>query len=223
MIVAIDGPAAAGKSTVARKLAERLGFIHLNSGALYRGVTLLALRNGVPLEDESALAELARQAEMGFTVEGRFLLNGADESDAIRTPEVDAAVSKVSVWKAVRLAVTAHQRRIAKQGNTVVEGRDVTTVVFPNAQAKFFLSASVEERAHRRYLELQAKGEDASLESIAAEIRERDHRDQTRHESPLRRAPDAESVDTTSLTVEQVVEQMAASVRQQMQASPQEE
>ncbi|MBM3216902.1 (d)CMP kinase [Candidatus Poribacteria bacterium] len=216
VVVAIDGPAAAGKSTVARGLAEKLGFVHLNSGALYRGVTLLALRTGVRLDDESRLEVLARDAEMGFTLDGRFLLNGVDESAAIRTPEVDTAVSRVSIWRRVRAEVTRHQRRIASLADVVIEGRDTTTVVFPNAQVKFFLSASVEERARRRYAELVAKGESASLDEIAAEIRERDQRDETRHESPLRVADDAVVVDSTSLPADEIVSQMARTVAERI-------
>lgn len=207
-IVAIDGPAGAGKSTVAKRLAAALGYIHLNSGALYRGVALSALQRDVSLDDENGLAEIAREVEMSFAEDGAFLLDGNDESSAIRTPEVDAAVAKISHWKAVRREVTAHQRRIASERNVVVEGRDVTTVVFPNAQVKIYLDATPDERANRRFLELQAKGESASMEEIAEQMRERDRRDRTRSESPLKIAPDATVVDTTGLTIEESVERI---------------
>ena len=213
VVVAIDGPAGAGKSTVARRLSAELGFVHLNSGALYRGVTLLALRGGVSTGDAEALAAIGREALMGFSTGGSFLLNGEDATDAIRTPEVDEAVSRVSVHRPVRDAVTRHQRRIAEAESVVVEGRDVTTVVFPDAAVKFYLSASVEERARRRCEELRAEGEDVTVAEVEATIRERDARDTTRVESPLQVAPDARVVDTTSLTIDEVVSRMAAIVR----------
>jgi len=219
IIVALDGPAAAGKSTVARRLAERLGYLHLNSGAIYRGVSLLALREGVRDDDECRLAALARNADVAFTEDGRFLMNGEDVTSAIRSPDVDAFVSRISVWKAVRSEVTRHQRRIAAERNVVVEGRDVTTVVFPHATVKFFVTASVEERVRRRFLELRQRGIEVNLEEIASEIRQRDERDATRHESPLRIAPDAIVVDTTGKTPDEVVTFMAERVAERIARS----
>lgn len=217
VIIALDGPAAAGKSTVARLLAERLGYLHLNSGALYRGVALLALRMGVSENDEARLAELARNAHMEFGEKGRFVVNGEDVTLAIRTPEVDALVSRISVWKSVRAEVTRHQRRIAATQNVVVEGRDVTTVVFPNATVKFFVTASVEERARRRFFELRERGENVPMETLLAEICCRDERDSTRHESPLRIAEDAILLDTTDKTPEEVVSLMTEIVQERLQ------
>ncbi|GIX06233.1 MAG: cytidylate kinase [Candidatus Poribacteria bacterium] len=220
VIIALDGPAGAGKSTLAQQLARRLGYVHLNSGALYRAVALLGLRNRVSPEDGPRLAELARQARMEFTSTGRLLVNGEDVTEAIRAPQVDAVVSRVAVHPPVREAVTEHQRRIAGRGNVVVEGRDIGTVVFPEAQIKFYVDASVEERARRRYLQLrQEQGTVPPLEEIERQIRERDRADSTRETSPLRVADDAILVDTTGRTVEQVVEEMVQIVRKRLYAS----
>jgi cytidylate kinase len=149
---------------------------------------------------------------MRFASDGRFFLNGEDVTSAIRTPDVDAVVSRISVWKSVRSEVTRHQRRIAATGNVVVEGRDVTTVVFPQADVKFFVTASVEERARRRFIELRERGENVDVNEIASEIRLRDERDATRHESPMRVAEDAIVVDTTGKTPDEVVALMAETI-----------
>lgn len=204
-VVAIDGPAGSGKSTVSNLLASSLGFVHLNSGSLYRGITLLAVRDGVALHDEACLATTAHDADMDFDPDGAFRLNGEDVSEAIRASEVDRAVSTVAALPAVRAAVTEHQRRIAAGKSVVIEGRDVTTVVFPEAQVKVYLDASVEERAARRLADLLAQGEDADIDQVTAEIRERDERDRTREDSPLLVAPDAEVIDTTGMSIAEVV------------------
>ncbi|MBT3270590.1 (d)CMP kinase [Candidatus Poribacteria bacterium] len=212
-VVAIDGPAGSGKSTVSKQLASSLGFVHLNSGALYRGITLLALRSGAALGDEARLTEEARTAEMDFGLDGAFLLNGEDVSEHIRASEVDRAVSTVAALPRVRAAVTEQQRRIAAGKSVVIEGRDVTTVVFPNAQVKVYLDASVEERAARRHADLEAQGEQPSLDEVEREIRERDERDRTRADSPLLVAPDAEVIDTTGMSIDDVVSAIARSAR----------
>ncbi len=204
-VVAIDGPAGSGKSTVSKLLASSLGFVHLNSGALYRGITLLALRGNIDLSAEGPLADAAGSVSMDFGADGSFLLDGEDVSEAIRSSEVDSAVSTVAALPRVRTAVTAHQRRIAAGKSVVIEGRDVTTVVFPQAQVKVYLDASVEERATRRHADLLAQGEDADLAEVASEIRIRDERDKTRADSPLMVADDAVVIDTTGLTIAEVV------------------
>jgi len=204
-VVAIDGPAGSGKSTVSKLLASSLGFVHLNSGSLYRGITLIALRDDVDLTNEGRLAAAAYEAVMDFDPGGGFHLNGEDVSEAIRASEVDRAVSTVAALPRVRAAVTEHQRRIAAGHSVVIEGRDVTTVVFPQAQVKVYLDASVEERASRRHADLVAHGEDADLAQVADEIRERDERDRTRADSPLLVAPDAHVIDTTGMSIPDVV------------------
>ena len=221
LVVAIDGPAGAGKSTVAWRLAQELGYLHLNSGALYRAVTLLALRRGVSVGDGETLARIGREASMEFLSDGHLLLNGEDATEAIRSVAVDEAVSQVSVHRSVRQAVTSHQRRIAAAQSVVAEGRDVTTVVFPDAPVKFYLNACIEERARRRHEELRAEGENVTVEDVEATIRARDARDSTRLESPLKVAPDAHVVDTTALTIDEVVSTLASIVRSHAPASAQ--
>ena len=212
-VVAIDGPAGSGKSTVSRRLASSLGFVHLNSGALYRGITLLALRRGLDLRDERRLAAAAGETVMDFDVDGGFIMDGEDVSEAIRTSEVDHAVSIVAALPSVRVAVTGQQRRIAAGKSVVIEGRDVTTVVFPNAQVKVYLDASVEERAARRHADLEAQGERVDVGKVEREIRDRDEMDRTRADSPLLVAPDAEVIDTTEMSVDEVVAAIARTAR----------
>ncbi len=214
MIAAIDGPAGSGKSSVARLSASLLGYTHLNSGALYRCVALLALRRRAALNDEAGLSALAEDADMRFGHGGAVLLNGEDVSVELYTSAVTEAAAKAAVHPSVREAMTAQQRKIAAEGDVVVEGRDVTTVVFPYAQAKFYLDASIEERARRRHKELAEAGETVSLEAIEREIRKRDMQDQTRKHSPLRIAQDALVIDTTPLTIEQAAEAVVARVKE---------
>ncbi len=213
-VVAIDGPAGSGKSTVSKLLAESLGYVHLNSGALYRGIALLALRGSMDLGSESRLADVAGSASMDFGSGGAFLLDGEDVSEQIRSSEVDRAVSTVAALPRVRAAVTAHQRRIAAGKSVVIEGRDVTTVVFPQAQVKIYLDASVEERAARRHADLLAQGEASDLEQVKSEIRTRDERDKTREDSPLMVAEDAVVIDTTGMTILGVVAAIEAVARE---------
>jgi cytidylate kinase len=208
MVIAIDGPAGAGKSTVARALAERLGLTYLDSGAMYRCVALAALERGVDLDDEAEVGELAPSLEIELDGD-RVVLDGRDVSAAIRAPEVTAASSRVSVHLAVREAMVARQRELIAAGRYVAEGRDIGTVVSPEAPLKVFLTASPEERARRR---AEQTGEDAGAVLVAQ--RERDARDEGREHSALRPADDAVEVDSTGLTLAQVVDRVVTLVRQ---------
>lgn len=208
MVIAIDGPAGAGKSTVARAVAERLGFTYLDSGAMYRCVGLLALRR--PADEPAKLAAGARlELEPGSGGAARVLLDGCDVSEEIRSPEVSQAASRVAADPGVRHAVVARQRRLLAQGDWVAEGRDIGTVVAPDAAVKVFLTAEAGERARRRAAQLGA-----DLEAVRREQAERDERDATRAHSPLAPAPDAVALDTTELSFEQVVDRVAALARE---------
>lgn len=183
IVVAIDGPSGAGKSTAARLLAERLGYLYIDTGAMFRAVALAVKRAGVPLDDEEGLEVVCRSLEISFEKKDggyKVLANGEDVSDAIRTPEISHLTSRISARKAVREVLLHEQRRMGMAGNVVLEGRDIGSVVFPNADVKFFLSASAEERGRRRYLELRDKGEDVSLEKTIADVASRDARDRQR-------------------------------------------
>ena len=207
LTIAMDGPAGSGKSTVARRVAEKIGYLFLNSGAMYRAVTLLAIRAKVKCTEVEKLIELAHACRIDFADNGKItLLNGEDVSQLIQTPQIDKAVVDIAKIPEVRRAMVEQQRRIGKDGGIVVEGRDVTTVVFPDADVKFYLDASVQERAKRRFLELQAKKIACTIEQIEQEIRIRDEKDVSRAHSPLRPADDAIVVDTTHKTLNQVVE-----------------
>jgi CMP/dCMP kinase len=214
IIVAIDGPAGAGKSTIARRVADRLGFVYINTGAMYRAVALWALRNGTDLNDMHRLEILAKEAKIEFLIgDGRVRLNGEDVSEAIYSPEVTAAASKVSSVAGVRRALIPLQRGIAQTASVVMEGRDIGSVIFPEAQIKIFLDANPEERARRRTLELQDRGEQVGVATVEAALRERDARDRQRTEAPLLQAPDAVLLDTTTLSPDQVEEQILQLVR----------
>jgi CMP/dCMP kinase len=208
MVIAIDGPAGAGKSTVARALAGRLGFTYLDSGAMYRCVALAALERGADLDDEAAMGELAGSLEIELDGD-RVVLDGHDAGAAIRSPEVTAASSRVSVHPGVREAMVARQRELIAAGRYVAEGRDIGTVVSPDSPLKVFLTASPEERARRR---AEQTGEDAGAVLVAQ--RERDARDEGREHSALRAAEDALEIDTTGLTLDQVVDRVVTLARQ---------
>jgi cytidylate kinase len=208
-VIAIDGPAGAGKSTIARRLAEKLGFVYIDTGAMYRAIALWALREGVDLADSLRLKQLALAAEIELHPHRRVSLNGEDVTLAIRTPEVTGAASKVAAVRVVRAALVARQREIAERSNVVMEGRDIGTVVFPNARVKIFLDADAGERVRRR----SGEQPEAAPADLAAQIAERDQRDRQRVESPLVQAPDATYVDSTGLTEDEVEEAILSVVR----------
>jgi len=208
-VIAIDGPAGSGKSTVARLLAARLGCLYLDTGAMYRAVAYLALRDGVALDDAASLTALTRSAHISFTPEGRVLAGDVDVSEEIRRPSVSAAVSEVSAHAAVREILVGEQRRLARDGDCVMEGRDIGTVVFPDAAVKIYLTADPDVRAERRRKELIAKGEHTSSAETLAAIEARDRFDAGREVAPLRVADDAVVVDTTALGIDEVVAALA--------------
>jgi cytidylate kinase len=212
IVVAIDGPAGAGKSTVAHELAKRLGYLLVDTGALYRGVALAARERGVGWDDGPALGVLARSLRLGFAVNSdgsaRLLLDGRDRADDIRTPEISMGASDVSKHPEVRTALLGIQRELGRGGGVVLEGRDIGTVVFPHAEAKVFLTASAEKRAARRVAELQARGMTAEYETTLREVQARDAQDSGRPVAPLKPAADSHIVDTTELSIEQVVDRL---------------
>lgn len=218
MIIAIDGPAGAGKSTVAKAVAKKLGFSCLDTGAMYRVIALAALREGVALDDSEALGRLASEVVIDFVADAkgkseqaRVLLNGNDVTTDIRTPEIDKAVSPVSATPSVREALVVQQQRIGAGGNYVVEGRDIGTVVFPNAEVKVFLTASNEERAHRRVRQNVDRGVGSiDYEEVLADIIRRDKVDSSRAVSPLKPADDAIIFDSTGRYIEDVIEEICA-------------
>ncbi len=213
MIVAIDGPSGAGKSTVAKEVAKRLGFSCLDTGAMYRAVAWKALAGGVSLDDSEALGAIARDNEIDFGHEAgdpapkRVFISGADVTDAIRTAEIDRAVGPCAAHPAVRGALVAQQQRIGRAGDYVVEGRDIGTVVFPEAPAKVFLTASAEERATRRVKQNEERGiGSVDYDEVLADIKKRDDIDSSRATSPLTPADDAVMLDSTGKTVEEIID-----------------
>jgi cytidylate kinase len=210
--IAIDGPAASGKSTVGELLARHLGYLYFDTGVMYRAVTLAALLRGIPIQDEAAMTALAARLRIDVLPptadDGRqytVLADGVDVTWAIRAPEVDADVSAVSAYPGVRRALVVQQRRVAEEGRVVMVGRDIGTVVLPDADFKLYLDASVEERARRRWREVQARGRDAEYEPVLLLMRRRDEIDSGRKVSPLRAADDAVVLDTTDMDVGEVV------------------
>jgi cytidylate kinase len=210
-IITIDGPAGSGKSTVSRMLAARLKFLYLDTGAMYRAVALRAKREGADLKDRQKIVRLCRDLDLHFkTMDGvtRLFLGSEDISAAIRSPEMDMLSSAVSAVKEVRETMTVLQRKMAAQGGVVAEGRDMGTVVYPDADCKFFLDADPRTRAGRRYRERVERGEEVSREEVEKELRQRDDQDMRRTLAPLVPAMDAIILDTTHITVEQVVDEM---------------
>jgi CMP/dCMP kinase len=212
VVVAIDGPSGAGKSTIARRLAQRLGFTYIDTGAMYRAVALWAERQHLDVADAYRMEPLARAADIDLQP-GRVFLNGEDITDSIRTPEISNGASKVSAIPGVRRAMVEQQQAIGRRSSVVMEGRDIGTVVFPEADVKIFLDASLEERVRRRLAELQAKGDPIGREELTRQMRERDERDSTRADSPLAQAPDALYFDSSSLAIEEVEEALLKIVR----------
>ena len=215
VVVAIDGPAGAGKSTIARRIADRMGFVYIDTGAMYRAVALWAARAGIEPSDHHKLEQLAIAAEIRFTPgTSRVLLNGEDVTEAIRTPEISQAASKVSALPEVRRALVEKQRAMAESASVVMEGRDIGTVVFPAAEVKVFLDADGNVRAERRLKEMREKGQWADPSEVHRELQERDARDRGRAAAPLMQAPDAAYLDTTRLSIDEVEQAILELVRE---------
>lgn len=209
--IAIDGPAGAGKSTIAKKISAELGFIYLDTGAMYRAVALKAIKNGSDTRSREELAKIIENIDITISHENnnqRIFLDGVDVSDAIRTPEVSVGASNVAVFQEVRIKMVDLQRKIASDKDVVMDGRDIGSYVLPNANLKIFLTASVEERAKRRYDELLAKGQKVNLDEVRDDMIFRDKNDSSRAFAPLVKVPDAIEVDTTSMTIDAVVEKI---------------
>jgi CMP/dCMP kinase len=216
LVIAIDGPAASGKSTTAKLVAERLGFLHLDTGAMYRAVTLKVLREHLDPRDSEKIARLVQSTRVELRRESghlRVLLDGEDVTDEIRSVEVTQTVSAISSLRAVRQAMVREQRTMGEQGSVVAEGRDIGTVVFPGADLKFFVIADIEARARRRQKDLREQGVEKELAEIERAIRERDALDSSREESPLRKAADAIELDTSDMTIEDQVQFVVAHIR----------
>jgi cytidylate kinase len=219
LIVAIDGPAGAGKSTVAKRLAKELGYTYMDTGAMYRAFAWKARQGGVDLEDEEKLREVLRRTNVELLDREetpRVLLDGRDVTSEIRTPELSQLASKISALGPVRERMVELQRAMGARGGMVVEGRDIGTVVFPQAEVKIFLTAGPEERAKRRFAELQSQGKQVSLDETMEEMKERDRRDQERALAPLRRAEDAVAIDSTAYGVDEVMERIMREIKNKM-------
>ena len=214
--VAIDGPAGAGKSTVAKAVAKRLGLFYLDTGAMYRAIAYKAIKQGIDLKSEEEVSRLAAETELvlDHSESRRVWCDGDDVTEAIRTPEVSRSVSIVAAYPKVREHLVALQRREAKRGGVVMDGRDIGTHVLPQADVKIFLTASPGERARRRWQELRVSGRDVSLEEVTSDMAKRDRLDSEREASPLQAAPDAKILDTTGLSVEEVVERIVGLARE---------
>lgn len=216
MIIAIDGPAGSGKSSTAKAVAKKLGIVHLDTGAMYRAITLKCLRQGVRHDDDRKLAEIVGSTKLSFAGAApntKIFMDGEDVSDAVRSDEVTRNVSDFCKPMAVRTALVDQQRAIGKGQNAVCEGRDIGTVVFPRAELKFFMVASAEERARRRQKDFAKIGVTKTITELVEEIEQRDLKDSTRANSPLMRAPDAEILDTTNMTLDEQVEYIEKKAR----------
>ena len=214
--IAIDGPAGAGKSSVAKEVAARLGFIYVDTGALYRAIGVNALKNGIKTDDTEAIIAILPETKVELRyVDGaqRVILHGEDVSETIRLPEASMAASNVSAIPAVREFLLDLQRDMAKNNNVIMDGRDIGTVILPDAQYKFFLTASAEVRAERRYKELVEKGTTVDFDALLSEIKQRDYNDSHRATAPLRQADDAVFVDSSDMTKEEVIEYIASQIK----------
>jgi len=221
LTIAIDGPSGAGKSTVARCLARRLGYVYIDTGAMYRSLALRAQERGISPEDELALGPLALSLRIHFITEGEqthVFCEGEDITEAIRTPEISRLASSISKQKGVRQALVQMQREMGKKGGVVLEGRDIGTVVFPNADVKFYLDADSNERIRRRYDEMVEKGVKVDLEETREELLQRDYNDTHRVHSPLKKATDAVFIDSTHRSVEEVVEEMTRIIKERVKS-----
>lgn len=222
LVIAIDGPAASGKSTTARLVAERLGYLHVDTGAMYRAIALKVLRTGIEPVQRDRVEALMPTTHVALKLKSgalRVYLDGEDVTDAVRTPEVSKAVSPVSGYPEVRRAMVREQRLLGAEGGIVMDGRDIGTVVFPDADLKFFVVAGIEARARRRQEELAGKGTVLPLDAVLIDIQERDARDEGRTESPLRRADDAIDIDTSAMTIEEQVRLVLDTVSRKLQES----
>lgn len=208
-VITIDGPTASGKGTVAALVAERLGWEVLDSGALYRLTALASINNGIDLHDEKAVAQQAAQLNVSFT-QGRSLLNGEDVTEQLRAEAIGITASQIAAYPSVREALLARQRKFRQGAGLVADGRDMGTVIFPDAPLKIFLVADVQSRAQRRYQQLIDKGASANLSSLLADLQARDLRDSTRVAAPLKAAPDAYTIDSSALSIEETVNQVLA-------------
>lgn len=212
MIIAIDGPAGAGKSTVAKLIAKKLGYLYLDTGAMYRALTLKALDKGLDIQDSKLIAKLAADSKIGLinNPDGTLsvILDGIDVSLAIRQPRITKSVSDIAKIKEVREIMLKNQRELGSKGNAVLDGRDIGTVVFPEAEKKFYLDANLDERVNRRHKELKGLGQDVSVSSVDADLSNRDKIDSSREFAPLKKAEDAIYLDTTFLSIEEVVNKL---------------
>lgn len=219
LIITIDGPAGAGKTTISKLLARQMGYRYLDTGALYRGVALAVVNAGIDPEDDNALEALCRTIQLDFVAgdgDFRLFLNGSDVSDIIRTPQISMVASAISARAVVRRFLLDIQRTIGNQKQIVAEGRDMGTMVFPHAEVKFFLDADPQIRAQRRYAELVAQNEDTNLQAVARDMAERDQNDASRRLAPLKPASDAVRMDSTHLSVSDVVAALYAHIRKQL-------
>ena len=203
--IAIDGPSASGKSTIAKRLAQQLNYVHIDTGAMYRCVAYLAIKSEISLTDELALGKMADSMDIQLSADGKVFLNQMDVTEELRQEEISVGASKVSIFANVRKAMVKRQQTMAKAKGFIVDGRDIGTVVLPDAEVKIFQTASVESRAMRRFKENLSKGIDSDFELLKSEIEQRDYQDTHRKESPLKKAEDAIEIDTSEMTVEQVV------------------
>ncbi len=222
LIIAIDGPSGAGKSTITRQLAECFGYLYIDTGAMYRALALAVQRAGVAEDDDAEVLKVCRQAKLSFRIEGggsHIILNGEDVSDLIRTPEISLLTSRIAGKQPVRELLLVVQRDMGQDGGVILEGRDIGTVVFPDADLKFFLSASAEERGRRRYIELKSKGQQVDIAQTITEMVARDKQDEGRDHAPLCRAEDAIAVDSTHISIGEVVEGMAQVIEDRLSSS----